>query len=72
MMVCGLIAIFILIILFEVPGLIKKKLWRELAAFSVLLAIGFVLSLLQVIGVKLPSPNEGITSLVETVSKMLK
>ena len=71
-MVYGLIFIFILIIFFEVPSLIRSKLWRELAAFSVLLTIGFVLSFLQVIGVKIPSPNNGIIFLVETVSKMLK
>ncbi|HHV19482.1 MAG TPA: hypothetical protein GXZ27_11655 [Thermoanaerobacterales bacterium] len=71
-MVYGLIFIFILIIFFEIPGLIRRKLWRELAAFSVFLTIGFVLSFLQVIGVKIPSPNDGITFLVETVSKMLK
>jgi hypothetical protein len=70
--VYGLIFIFILIIFFEIPGLIRRKLWRELAAFSVFLTIGFVLSFLQVIGVKIPSPNDGITFLVETVSKMLK
>ena len=71
-MVYGLIFIFILIIFFEIPGLIRRKLWRELAAFSVFITIGFVLSFLQVIGVKIPSPNDGITFLVETVSKMLK
>ena len=60
-MVYGLIFIFILIIFFEIPGLIRRKLWRELAAFSVFLTIGFVLSFLQVIGVKIPSPNDGIT-----------
>ena len=71
-MVYGLIFIFILIIFFEIPGLIRRKLWRELAAFSVFLTIGFVLSFLQVIGVKIPSPNDGIIFLVETISKMLK
>ena len=71
-MVYGLIFIFILIIFFDVPSLIRRKLWRELAAFSVLLTIGFVLSFLQVIGVKIPSPNDGITFLVETVSKIFE
>lgn len=71
-MVYGLIFIFILIIFFEVPDLIRGKLRRELAAFSVFLAIGFILGFLQVIGVKIPSPNDGISFLVETVSKILK
>jgi hypothetical protein len=70
--VYGLIFIFILIIVFEVPDLIRGKLWRELAVFSVLLTVGFVLSFLQVIGVKIPSPNDGIIFLVETVSKRFK
>ena len=53
-------SVFILIALLQIPGLIRQKLWRELAAFSVLMSVGFALSLLLVIGVKIPSPNQGI------------
>ncbi|MDD4570143.1 MAG: hypothetical protein PHE70_08480 [Tepidanaerobacteraceae bacterium] len=69
-MVIALILVFILILLLEVPGLLKKKAWKELAAFSVLLTIGFVLGLLQVIGVKIPSPNDGIMLLLKLMLKI--
>ncbi|HHY70359.1 MAG TPA: hypothetical protein GX519_01600 [Thermoanaerobacterales bacterium] len=71
-MVYGLILIFIVIVFLEVPGLLREKLWRELIAFSVLLSIGFILSFLQVISVKIPSPNDGIIFLIETISKGLR
>ena len=61
-------SVFILIALLQIPGLIRQKLWRELAAFSVLLSVGFALSLLLVIGVKIPSPNQGIIFLIKTVA----
>lgn len=50
------------------PALIKLKMWRELTAISVLLGIGFVLSLLQLIGVKIPSPNQWIIFLIKSVT----
>jgi hypothetical protein len=45
---------YILIGLFEVPGLIRGKYWRDLAAFSVFLLSSLILSLLMATGVKLP------------------
>lgn len=65
MKILALILIFTIIALFEFPGLVKKKEWRELITSSVLLAIGFMLSFLQVIGVKVPNPNKGIEALVK-------
>ncbi len=66
-MVLLLVLVYLAMILFEVPGLIRKKYWRELVAFSVLLLLAFTLSLLQVLGVKIPNPNEAITTLVQAV-----
>ncbi|MCL6639287.1 MAG: hypothetical protein K6T80_06365, partial [Firmicutes bacterium] len=54
---------FIRFILFEMPGLVKRKMWRELAAFSVYLSIGMALSIPQVLGVKLPNPTRAIEAL---------
>jgi hypothetical protein len=69
----GLIILLVLLIIFlEVPSLIQKKLWRELTAFFVLLAVGFVLSLLQIMKVKIPSPNDAIIFIIESISKKLK
>lgn len=45
---------YILICLFEVPGLIRNKNRRDLAAFTTILFSSFILSLLMAAGVKLP------------------
>jgi len=71
-MILAIISIFIIIALFQVPSLIKRQMWRELAAFLVLLAIGFILSILQAIGVEIPSPNQGTIFLVENLTKIFK
>ena len=68
-MVLLLILVFIIIILYEVPELIKKKYWRELIVFSALLTIGFVLSLLQTLGYTIPSPVEAIENIINTFIK---
>lgn len=55
-----LIAVFIVIALYEIPDLSRKKYWCELAAFSFFMLLVLVLSLLLTIGVKIPSPMKGI------------
>ena len=65
-MVVLLLVAFGVIILFEVPGLIHKAYWRELIAFSVLLGLGFGLSLLLTLEVELPSITLGILRFMET------
>lgn len=48
-----LILTFITIVAFQVPGLIRKQLWGELVAFSVLMLIGFGLAVLSMMGIKI-------------------
>lgn len=62
-MVFLLIIFFIVIILFEAPNLVKKKMWRELMAFSVYLLIGMALSIPLSLGVKLANPTKAIEAL---------
>lgn len=57
MNIFGLLVIFIVIILLEVPRLLKQKMWRELAAFSFFLACGMILALLGVFNVEFPGPT---------------
>lgn len=59
------------IVYYEVPGLIHRKQWRELAAFAGLLSLGFVLSFLQIIGVKIPNPTKGIIFLIKQITRNL-
>ena len=71
-MIALLIVLSIVIILFEVPGLVKKKMWRELAAFSVYLWIGIALLIPQALGIKLPNPTKAIEALFKPLSELLK
>jgi len=67
MMIIVLILIFVFtgIALVEIPGLLREKLWGELATFSILLTIGFTISFLQIIGIEVPNPNDGIAYLIK-------
>ncbi len=64
--------IFIGIIAYEVPMLIKKKLWRELAAFSVLLIIGMFYSYGQALDLPLPNPTKVLYAITKPFSAYLE
>jgi hypothetical protein len=67
-----LLALIILgIIAYEVPGLIKERMWRELIAFSVLLLIGMIYSYGQVLALSLPNPATVLDFLFQPVSQYL-
>lgn len=53
-MIILLVGIFLLLFLWEAPGLVAKEYWRELAVYTLLLLIGLVISLLLASGVELP------------------
>lgn len=67
MIIALIIAIFVVICLFEIPGLLKKKYWWELAIFIAFLLPGFVLTILLALNVKLPKPTDGISFLVKQI-----
>jgi hypothetical protein len=64
-----LVLLFSGLALFEIPKLIRKKQWPELISSCVLLCIGFLLSLLQVIGVEIPNPDKVIASLIKMITQ---
>jgi hypothetical protein len=55
-MIFLLIAVFICIILYEVPELIRNKYWRELTVVSFLISIAFIISLMQILKIEIPNP----------------
>lgn len=69
MKVVILIVLFVILALIEIPKLRRKKQWRELLTSSVLLGIGFLLSLLQIVGVRVPNPNKGIEYLIKMITQ---
>lgn len=63
----GIIAVFTMIAFFELPGLIRRKYWREVIAFSLLLFLGFVLYTLRHFGVKFPSITRILIDLIQPI-----
>ncbi|MDP4146216.1 MAG: hypothetical protein Q8936_17310 [Bacillota bacterium] len=66
-MVFLLIIIFIVIILFDVPEMIKKEYWRELKVYSVFLIIAFTMSIFLVTGLPIPNPVKGMEYVVKDI-----
>ena len=69
-MVFIIIIAFGMIVLFEIPGLIQKRYWPELVAFSILLFLSFGLSLLIVFGVNPPYISSGIGQIIKKLLNM--
>lgn len=66
-MIFILIIIFIGIIYFEVPEMIKMEYWYELKVFYVFLAVAFMMSLFYILGLPIPNPVKCIEFLVRDV-----
>ncbi len=71
-MVILLSLIFIGIIALEAPGLVKKRMWRELAVFTVLLIIGMVYSFGQALDLPLPNPTKVVEAIFRPVGKYME
>jgi hypothetical protein len=56
MKVIGLVLVLAIVCLYEIPGLVRQKLWRELVAFLGVSGLVFTLALLMLIGVDTPNP----------------
>jgi hypothetical protein len=56
----GLIVGLLLITWYEVPSLLHDRLFGELAAFAALMLLALILSSLQIFGVNIPNPLEGL------------
>jgi hypothetical protein len=68
----GIIAMGALISVFEVPPLVKKKLWKDIIIYFFFLTNGMILSILVSLGVKIPTPLDLITKIYSPFSKMLE
>jgi len=71
-MIALLILAFLLIMVQEVPGLLKKRAWRELAAFFFFLALGFALALPQALDIEAPNPNTLIEAIFKPLARWLE
>lgn len=66
MMVAGLISAFVIIILIDLPALLKaNNRMKTIIVYSALIVAGFTISLLLVIGKKPISPSQIIEKIVK-------
>ncbi len=49
-------AAFLILVLMEAPELIREKSWRELTAYSILMALAFLVWCRRVLEIKYPHP----------------
>ena len=63
-MIWILALVYILIIMIEVPGLLRKQLYRELTAFMVLFVIGLYMGLAFFYQWPLSAPFEAFTTYI--------
>lgn len=67
-----LLFVFSIIIIIEVPELVKNRMWRELLVFSVLLLTGMLYSIGQIYEWPLPNPTGKMEYMFEPVSAVLE
>jgi ABC-type Mn2+/Zn2+ transport system permease subunit len=62
-----LIIIYTAVALLNIPGLVRKKHWKDLTAFCVIYAISLTVSVLFVMDVPLPSPMRALHHLFSDI-----
>ncbi|HHV06999.1 MAG TPA: hypothetical protein GXX69_02115 [Firmicutes bacterium] len=64
-----LILIYLAVIAFEIPKLVREKKWRDLVVFSLFMLLAVGLSLPMAMGVEIPNPTRYITRILAPISK---
>ena len=70
-MVFWIILLSIVIVCLETPGLVKKRLWKELGVFIIILSLGMIYSVGQIYDWSLPNPEKRLEYMVEPFLKKL-
>lgn len=65
-----LLLIFAFMVYIQVPSLLKNKYWKELITFSAFFIAAFILSILYVMDINIPSPIKGVKYIIEDVFKI--
>ena len=58
--------------LYEIPKMLKSKSIKDLWAFSILLALGVILTILKCLNVTLPNPSDWVAWVFSPVSDFLR
>ncbi|MHB1125610.1 MAG: hypothetical protein ACYC2T_01425 [Bacillota bacterium] len=66
-----LLIVFAAVIAVQAPVLVRQKMWKELAAFSVILLVGMVYSVGVVLELPLPNPVKGLKLVSDPVAVVI-
>ncbi|MBT2700865.1 hypothetical protein J7E79_26435 [Bacillus sp. ISL-40] len=66
--IVGILSIGAIISFFEIPPLVKKKWWREMIVYFLLLSTGITLAILLSKDVPIPTPLDWITKFFSPVT----
>ncbi len=64
--------VFIIIIALQVPPLVKRKMWRELISFGVLLFLSMIYSFGLVLGLPLPNPARAVEAVFTPLTSFMQ
>lgn len=70
--ILGILFIGAIISLFEIAPLLKKKWWKEIIVFCLLLSAGLTLSILLSMNVTIPSPVDLLTKIYSPVTNSIE
>ena len=66
--IVGILLIGAIISFFEIPPLVKKKWWREIIVYFLLLSAGMTLAILLSKDVSIPTPVDWITKIFSPIT----
>jgi NADH:ubiquinone oxidoreductase subunit 6 (subunit J) len=66
------VIVFGLMAVSEAPGLIRRRLWGELAVFTFFWLLGLAMVLVLAAGGQIPNPNRAIEAAVEGAGKLFR
>ncbi|MBZ5752035.1 MULTISPECIES: hypothetical protein [Metabacillus] len=70
--ISGILLIGAIISLFEIPPLVKKKWWREIIVYFILLSVGMTLAILISKDVAIPTPIDLLTKIYSPVTNFME
>jgi hypothetical protein len=69
-MILLLIAVFICMIFYEVPKLVKNNYRKDLIVFSLLISLAFFISLMDILKVEIPNPAKSTQYFVKNLLQL--
>lgn len=58
--------------LFEIPPLVKKKYWREIIVYTLLLSVGLTLAILLMLNITIPTPVDFLMNLYRPITSFFE